>query len=515
MRIENSIRNILFGLGGYILNILIGFVTRSLFIKVLGIEYLGINGLFTNILMLLNLTELGIGAAIIFSLYKPLADKDEYRVAALMNLYKKAYRMIGIAVLTGGLVLAPFLGVLIKDMPDIPHITIIYILFLLQSVVSYLFFAYKSSIINASQNNYIISKYGYIYTICNGIMQVLLLLVTQNYILILTVQIGLDIMRNILIARQADRMYPFLKKYQDAKLQKEEVKKIYKDVYALSLSKICNIVLNGTDNIVISYFLGIVPIGIYSNYMYLINSINSILNIVFTSITSSVGNLNVTSDEEKKYLIYRVMNFVVFWFYGFCAISFFELLNPFISIWLGEQYLFGNSIVFIIILNFYTAGMQYTNTIYKDACGLFWNTRYRSLCMAIINIVSSVILVQYIGIAGVFLGTIISRLTTNFWFDPWTIHKNVFNKSLKNYFYRYLMYTGSVIIAGVVTVCINKNIIYTPIITLTLRGIVCLVVPNLIFVILFFRTSEFKYIKDIIFSKVFYKFRAKYNSVRG
>ena len=518
MRLENSIRNIIFGLGGYLLNILIGFITRTVFINILGTNYLGISGLFSNILTFLSLTELGIGTAIVFSLYKPLADKDEYKISALMNLYRRAYRLIGGIILIIGLMLVPFLNILIKDVHNIPNIEAIYILFLLQSVASYLFFSYKSAILNASQNNYIISKYGYIYSICNGIMQVIILNITKNYILMLSLQILIDIIRNILISKEVNKIYPYLIKNKNIHLEKCEIKKLYKDIYALSLSKVCGIVLNATDNIVISYFLGVVQVGIYSNYIYIINNINSILNIVFNSLTSSVGNLNATSDEEQKYFIYKVMNFIVFWFYGFCSICFLELLNPFISIWIGEKFLFDKIVVASIVLNFYTSGMQYTNTIYKDACGLFWNTRYRSLSMAVINIIFSIILVQYLGVMGVLLGTIISRLLTNFWFDPWTIHRNIFKKTTKRYFSKYFIYTLSVIVAGILTSIINSFWISNEIISFLMKAITCAIIPNLIFILLFFKTTEFKYLKDIILDKILYKvtfklkgFRIKYD----
>ncbi|WP_134702550.1 lipopolysaccharide biosynthesis protein [Ammoniphilus sp. YIM 78166] len=499
MRIQNSLKNIFFGLSGQFISILMGFIVRTIFIYTLGIEYLGVEGLFTSILMMLSLANLGFDTAMIYSLYKPLAEKDTYRIQALMNLYRRAYRLIGVIVLLIGLSILPFLPYLINGETTIDHIHVIYLLFLVNSVSSY-YFIYKQAIIIADQRNHIISKIHSVFIISSNILQIMLLLGTGNYIVVLAAQIIFRISENVYIAKRADKLYPYLKVKNDAALSKDEKKLFFENLYALLLYRISGIVINGTDNIVISIFIGVTAVGMYSNYLLIMTTLTTFIGYIFYSITASVGNLHVKENAEKKYFIFRVLYFANFWIYGFCAVCLWNLLNPVIMLWIGEQFVFSQFIVFSIVLNFFSAGMQTASTTFRDTTGLFKKGKYRPIIAAFINIGVSIILVNKIGIAGVFLGTVISRLCTYFWYDPYVVFKYVFQKSVKVYFVRYAWSVLIVFIAAVLTDTLagifNENML----INIGIRTVLCLTIPNILFFIIFRKSEEFKYLWNIVSS---------------
>lgn len=498
MRIQNSIKNIFFGLSGQIISSILGFLFRSIFIFTLGAELLGMNELFSSILIMLSLANLGFDTAMIYSLYRPLAENDTYRIQALMNLYKNAYRIIGIVVLLIGLSLFPFLPFLINGKTTINNINIIYILFLLNSVFSY-FFVYKQSIIVADQRNHIISKIHTVFIVISNLLQIVLLLIFKSYILVLLTQIVFRVLENIYISYKVNHLYPYIANENRSKLSKVEKNEFFKNLYAFMLYKISGVVITGTDNIVISKFIGIYWVGVYSNYFLIFSTLNSFLSYIFYSIKASIGNVNATENQEKQYFIFRVLNFSNFWVYGFCSICLWNLFNPFIDLWLGKDYLLNGVVVLGIILNFYTSGMQNASTTFRETTGLFKKGKYRPIYAAIINIVFSIILTIKFGMVGVFLGTIISRLFTYFWFDPFILYKYVFNVSIKKYFMRYGFFTLIVLVCGFITYEIGNLFQFKGILNLLVRGFVCLIIPNIIFYLFFKGTEELKYLKTIIF----------------
>jgi O-antigen/teichoic acid export membrane protein len=510
MRIENSIKNILFGLSGQIISTIMGFVVRTLFIYTLGIEYLGVDGLFTSILLMLSLANLGFDTAMIYSLYKPLANKNIREIQALMHLYQKAYRIIGIVVLAIGLSLLPLLPFLMNGSTEIDHIEWIYLLFLIQSVSSY-YFVHKQSIIVADQKNYIINKIHTVFIIISSLVMILLLIWIGNYIIVLCSQVIFRILENVYIAHISNKLYPYLREKPKSSLSIKEKKHFFGNLYSLLLYKLSGVVINGTDNIILAMFVGVASVGMYSNYLLIISTITTLLSYLFHSITASVGNLNVTESPEKKFFIFKVLTLANFWIYGFCTICLWNLFNPFIEIWLGSKYTFSNFIVFAIVLNFFTTGMQSATTIYRDTTGLFKIGKYRPVYAAIINIVVSVFLVGKIGIAGVFIGTVISRLCTYFWFDPYVIYKHVFHKPVYKYFVNYFSFTFLVFVIAEVSNMVFSNIfVNKPLYTLILNFIQSLVIPNVVFYIFFRRTEEFLYLKGIFHGVVNNFIRSEY-----
>lgn len=497
-RTENSIINSAMSIVTQVLTVVLNFAVKTVFIKMLNDEYLGVNGLFTNIITMLSLADLGIGIAIPYSLYKPLAKKDEHKINVLMNFYKKVYTIIGIAVLLIGLSLTPFLGLIIKDIPkNVPHLSLIYILFVIHSASSY-FFVYKKFLIDSDQKGYITSRIIFTFSTLLSIIQIILLVTTKNYILFLLSSIILVIIQNIYISSKANKLYPFIKNKTDEKLEKEDMEGIKKNVSSLFIYKVGTVIMNGTDNIIISKFIGLIIVGFYSNYVLIINSVTTVLNQIFNAITSSIGNLVVTTNKKRSKEVYDNLNFANFWLYALFGVCIIVLINPFINIWIGKKYVMGFSIVFLLVLNFYVLGMQSVTNSFRNAYGLFWIAKYRPIIMVIINIVISVVLVQFIGIEGVLIGTLISRLVTTAWLDPYIVHKYGFEISPKSYYIDYLKYLVIFIAISIILNYFVSMIAINNIFILILIAILVVISVNVILVLLFFKTSEFNYFYDKI-----------------
>lgn len=505
MRTQNSIKNMVFGIGSQLSSTIIAFITRTVFIHMLGLEYLGIEGLFTNILSILSLANLGMDSAIIFSLYKPLNEKNEVEIKGYMDFYKKVYRVVGIFILIAGLILIPYIPNIINQTVQIKEsLIVIYVLFLINSSSSY-FYVYKQSILQANQQSYLISKIHTYFIFISNTLQIGTLVIFKEYILFLIVQILCRIFENIVISIKAEKEFPFLKdKNIKGILKKDKKEKLYKDIYSMLLYKISGTVINSTDNIIISYFVGVIYVGIYSNYLLIISTVKTFTSYIFSSLTASVGNLIVSSQDDKKEFMFRQILFTSFWIYGFCSISFYILFNDFMVIWLKDNtYLLDSFTIIIVIINFYTAGMQSASTMYRDTTGLFSVGKYRPIIAAIINTMISIILAPKLGIAGVLLGTIISRLSVYFWFDPYVINKHIFNKNSKDYFVEYTKYTLVVILVGCITYIISNLLdglnIY---ISFILKILVCMVIPNILFMLIYRKSIYLKYLKDIFFRSI-------------
>ncbi|WP_339206404.1 oligosaccharide flippase family protein [Paenibacillus sp. FSL K6-3182] len=499
MRTSYSIKNLSITLIGQIVAMGIAFPARFVFVKFLGTEYLGINGLFTNIVSVLSFVELGIGSAIIFSLYKPIAENNSYQIKALMNFYKMAYQVIGIVVLVLGLLLLPFLDLIVQDSALQYNLYIIYLLFLLNSVISY-FYAYKRSIIIANQKNYIVNSIRYISLISLNVIQMVILITTKNFILFLIVQICLTIIENLIVSRVANKLYPFLKHSCNTKLDVNDKKGIYKNVRALMYHKFGSTVKLSTDSIVISTFIGINWVGLYSNYYLITNAINSILNQVFNSITASVGNLIVSENENNKYRVFENIYFANFWIGGISAICIFQLLNPFVTLWLGKNYLLSENIVLLISITFFVTVMRNSVLTFKNAGGLFTQDKFKPIIEAILNLVLSIYLAGKFGISGVLMGSLLSTVFTSFWIEPYIVYKYIFKKTVTAYFIKYIKYVGILIISTMVSVRFSNLNIQSELYLFLYKLFISLIIPNLIFYFLFKRTIEYIYFSKLISS---------------
>lgn len=490
-RTKNSIRNSSFSIMTQILTVIMDFIVKTIFIAVLGSEYLGINGLFSNIITLLSLADLGIGVAIPYSLYKPLAENNQQKIQGLMNYYRKIYNIIGSIVLIVGLSLTPFLDFIIKDMPDMEGLGLIYALFVTHSALSY-FFVYKKFLIESDQKGYIISKITFICSLCLNVTRVILLLLTKNFIIYLFCSIVWVLIQNFWYSYKANQLYPYIKEKNKETISVEDKKEISTNVKALLIYKVGNVITSGTDNIVISKFIGLVAVGIFSNYILIVNSLNNILNQLFNAITSSIGNLVVTNNERSK-SVFEKLNFFNFYIYSLCAICLFILINPFMYIWLGNDYVLSFTVSLCLSINFYIAGMQAVTNSFRSAYGLFYKAKFRPIVMVVINIVVSVMLVQSLGIPGVLIGTIASRLFTTAWLDPYIIYKYGFKESVLEYYKNYLYYLFIACVSGAILYGITSLFIGNTIIGWIVGAITTFVLYNFIIFVLFRKREEFQY----------------------
>ena len=475
----------------------ISFIARIFFIRTLGREYLGLNGLFTNVLTILSLAELGVGEAITFSLYKPLADNDTKKCTMLMQLYKKVYTVIGFAILIIGLCLTPFLPLIIKNMPDIPYINLIYALFVVNTAVSY-FFSYKRNLIIADQKRYIATFYRYLAHAVFTFLEIIYLVLFKNYIGYLLIMIAATLADNIMVSRKADKMYKFLKTEKEIPLDPESKDKIIKNTRAMMMHKVGNVVVNSTDNILLSMFVSLDSVGLYSNYFFITNALNSVTTHVFNSLTASVGNLFATSDNKNAYRVFREVYFLDYFMYSFIAVSLLCLFNPFIELWVGSDYLFSFDIVCIIVINFYITGMRKAVLTFREASGLFYKDRWKAVFEAIINLVSSIILAIYFGTFGVFLGTFISSITVCVWVEPLVLYKYGFKVKLIEYFKLYFMYEIITVACCALTYYLCSFITFGRWLSIALKALLCLIIPNTVNVIIFRNTMPYNYFKNLI-----------------
>lgn len=491
-------KNSIFALLSQICNILLNFISRTIFINMLGIEYLGINGLFTNILMLLSFAELGIGNAIIYGMYKPLAIKDNEKIKSLMNLYSNAYKIIGSFIFIAGLFIIPFMDFIIKDKPNISeNIIYIYILFLLNTALSY-FFVYKKSIIIADQKNYIILFYQQIFKILQVLCQIVILYMTKNYIVFLLIQIIFTLSENIYMSKKADYIYPFLKEKNIQKLDTKEKKIIFSNVVALFFYKFGSVILNGTDNIIISAIVGVTAVAINSNYMMIISAITTIVSQFLNGFTATIGNINAIGDEKSKESTFNKIFFISSWIYGFGSIGLLLFLNETITLWIGSKFIFNNLIVFCMILHFYVNGVHFAAYTYRVTMGFFVQGRWTPLIAAILNIILSLWLGNVIGIAGIFLATSIARCFTTGIVDPILIYKKGFNKNPIKYYLKYLLFVLIFIALYILLKFITSYIIIDGIIGLIIKVMLVSILFNLSMFIIFYKNREFKEIRNII-----------------
>ena len=477
------------------------------FTRTLAAEYLGINGLFGNILSMLSLAELGIGAAIGYALYKPLAEDDHDKIASLVKLYGKCYQIIGVIVGLVGILLIPFLNILISSQPNIKEsIHLIYIIYLFNTASTY-FFSYRSSLIIASQQNYIVTAVSYLITIIQSILQMAWLTLTHEYLGYLIISSIGTLVYNFTISHIAVRKFPYIVGKDIKPLEKEEKHKIVRNVRALIIWKLSGLMVNSTDNIIITYFDGLIAVGLSSNYTLLSGTLTSLISQFFNGITASVGNLNAIESKEKKLSMFYNINLANFWMYGWAAIGIFVVSSDMVRLLFGETYVLPLKIPFIIALNFYMVGMQNAIWTYKNTMGLFRQGRYLLFLTATINLGCSILLGKLWGLFGILLATAISRALTNTWYDPYAVFKYGLNERPLKYFIRYFVFLLILVFTGLCCYFVSSAFSYSLVINLMIKLIICTVLPNIIFFLCFCHQEEFKYFKSILMRFAYKKVR--------
>lgn len=492
-RTENSARNFAITMTAYGCNFALQLVNRIVFVRLLSEEYLGLSGLFSNIMLMLAIVDLGLGEAMVYTLYKPLAEHNEEKIKSLLSLSQRLFSLIGFTVLLVGGALTPFLQIFIHDMPAIPLIRVYYLLYLLETVVPY-FFCSKRFLIFCDQKMYISSISNLIKKMLTAVVQIAILLLTRNFLLFLIVQVILTLAENRVIVKIADKLYPYIKSKIIEPLDKKEERAIKRNVYAASFHKIGNTVLNSSDNIILSTYIGLSAVGLYSNYALIVTTLQTFISGLFSAVAASVGNLAASKEEgtDQESIFARLL-LANFFIVMFCTTCLFSLLNPFIRICYGDKYLLSIAAVASFVGAFYLIGMRRTVTTFRDAAGLFWYDRYKAVIECALNIAISIPLTIRLGIAGTFLGTIISLLLVSCWVEPYVFFKHYFHKSMIPYLLKQLLYALLTVCTCVLAAWLGSLIPDESIIGFIFRMLISAAVTISVFAAAFFRTSEFAY----------------------
>ena len=512
-RTKNTIINTITGFGGQLLTVILQFVVRTVFIHTLGKEYLGINGLFHNILSMLSLAELGVGSAIAFRLYKPLANHDEKRVRVLMKFYRLAYKVIGAFILVMGLLLIPFLPRLIKDYDSLEKLGInaafLFVLFLMQSVSSYLFLAYRSTVVTADQKKYILDLIHYAVRVVQAIVQIIVLVVFHSFIAYTAVAIAMAIINSLISGVIAKKRYPQYFLPEKDSLTSAEIKEMFQDCGALFIYKANGVVVKATDNLVLSSFIGIAAVGIYSNYMLLYRTFVDLIQRIFNASRASMGNLFATETREKQYHFFRVMNLLTALLFGTAGVGVAVCGNEVIENWIGAEYLLQQPVPILIGIELYFAGILVNLGQVRGVSGVFRQAWYRPLLGIIVNIIVSITLVQVWGISGVILGTIASYVLTNFLIEPALIYKYAFQgfKPVSDYYKTNVFYMLIAVVVTAADMFICSNLftghgLLSAIVHILITGIS---VPAM-FVLISWKKEEGSYLRNKIiwlFKKIF------------
>ena len=490
-RSHNAVRNMRVGLVSKIINLLCPFVVRTVFIHTLGAEYLGVNSLFTSVLSVLSLTELGFSSAVVFNMYKAIADDDDDTINALLFFYRKVYRYVGLIILGIGLALIPFLPYLAKSSyPSDINPVVVYLVFLLNTVLSYFMFAYLSSLMNAFQRTDVNTRVTMVMNIIMNGIQIAVLLTVKNYYAYLAVMPVFTVLSNIRTAVIAKRMYPQYHPF--GKLSEAVKADIKEKVSGLMIQKVCNVSRNAFDSIFVSAFLGFVETSIYNNYFLVMNSLIGVLAIATNAVLAGAGNSVALETQGKNHQDMMRMNFVYMWISGWCTVCLLCLYQSFMAMWAGADLTFPMSSVILFCVYFYTLKMGDIRGMYVEAAGLWWQNRYRALAESIANIVLNYLLGKYFGVNGIIAATLISLFFINFCYGSQLIYKYYFTEQkMSGYFLfhaRCAAVTAS--ICGVTFLLCSR--LPESLSFFFVKMVICTILPNGLYLLLYRNTKMYR-----------------------
>lgn len=499
-RKKNSFRNMITAVSSNVLTIAVGLIAQAIFIKILGSEYLGLNGLFSNVISMLGIVELGIGSAIIYNMYKPIAEDNHEKIKSLMQFYKKSYRIIILIISIIGLLIIPF----IKYIVDIESVTVhvniylVYILFLLGTVCSYIL-SYKRSMLYADQKEYITNIIHIGYTVIVNTLQLVFLYLTHDYYLYLIIKVIMCLVENIVISSYVNRKYSYLKDEIVTKLDSKTEKDIFKKIKALFFHKIGTFIVSGTDNIIISKYLGLITVGLYSNYYMIINAVQMVINHIIQATRASIGNLLVTESKAKQFDVFNKIRFVNFWISCFSSICIFVIMDSFITIWIGYKFVLPTKVLLVLVINFFIVSSRSTYGAFKEAAGIFYEDRFVPIIESILNIVLSIIFVKKFGLMGVFMGTIGSGLVLWCYSYPKYVYNKIFGRKIVDYIretiYYFIIFAFIAGFTYSLAILISFDNIYLQFVS---NVLITLIIPNVIMLLLFSKDEKFKYFINIL-----------------
>jgi O-antigen/teichoic acid export membrane protein len=447
-RTKKASKNVFYNLSSQILILVITFISRTFFINAFGVEYLGINGLFSDVLGMLSMADLGFNTAMVFSLYKPLAENDKTKIAGLITFYRKVYLLIAATVTLVGIAIIPLLPYLVKVNRPIPDLWLYYLFALANVVVSYLC-VYKTSILSADQKGYIIALVSMGTGIFGMCLQILSILLWSNYIVYLAIGSVVVLTNNLISSAIATKRYPFINSR--VQLHNNEKKNIYTNIRSAFIYKVSSVLLNGTTNVIISVIISTAVVGYYSNYLMIQNKIMLLYSSAFAAVTASIGNLIATENAAKKKQIFECEQSISFIFSGIVIPCYIALANDFIKIWLGTDYTLTFAVVTAAGINLYLGCVFQPLWSYRDATGIYQKTKWAMVCCAILNILLSVILGKLLGLFGIVIASSLSRISTYAWFEPKILFKTYFKHSPREY---YIHTIQNALFVALLTACI-------------------------------------------------------------
>ncbi|EQB88377.1 O-antigen/teichoic acid export membrane protein [Clostridium punense] len=499
MRIKNAKRNVMYGIITYLLLMVLTFVNRRIFIDVLGQDMAGLQGLFLNLLSFLNLVESGVGIAIMFSLYTPFAEDDKEQIRSILSLYSRIYKTCGVAILIMGLVLVNFLGIFVKGQVNIEYAKIAFILYIIDTTINY-FFSYKTCLLYASQNGYLISIWDFVFKATRYIVQILIIFLTKSFIYFILIQLITNVLYLIVINYVINKKFSWINKIKPSVVKGRD--NIVKNIKALFIHKLGSFVVFSTDNILISYFLNLKTVALFTNYNMILSFCSNFTGKIFDGINPSIGNLLTEENPTKSYEVFQRIFFFNFWLSSFISISLYNTIDNFVVLWLGKQFIMDRTVLVVLLINLYISTMRMSIDRFKESGGLYYADRYAPFFEVIINLVFSIILVKKIGLAGVFIGTLISNLSVIFWVKPKIVFNNVFKKSFSQYLVLYIKYLVIALIPLSLTrIAVNLLNLNYGFMDFLLNVMVNIVIINLSYLIIFKRNKELLYYKRLIIGK--------------
>lgn len=497
-RIKKTEKNFIYAIIFQISKMVLVFINRIVFVRILGAEYLGINGLFSNILSVLSVADLGITTAMMYSLYKPLANDDKGEISKYINYYKKIYNIIALVIIIFGLLLMPFLKYIVNLPENNDNVYLYYFVLLLNTTLTYLY-VYKTTLLHADQKMYIISKYDTLFQFIMFFLQIIILIFMKSFLLYLICNLVCTLLGNYFKVRKTEQLYPYLKGNKSLTIGKKEKKNIFRNVKSLFIYKIGDVIQTNTDNILISIFVGTITVGYYSNYSTIILIFTSFITLVFNAMKASLGNYVNCNDKNKQYEMFNLLETYNYWLVAFCSICFIELIPAFIKICFGQEYVMNDIILYCAVGIFYVQNIRQTIWMYREVTGLFNETKYFSLVTSSLNLILSIILGKNYGIIGILVATIISSMVYSWWKEPVLLFSKYFKKSSKTYFYNYISRFCLLFLIFIVCNFINRFInIGNLYVYFIVKAIITVFVFLVVFLVVYRNSYEFEFLKKIL-----------------
>ena len=482
---------------GQLVSVLCTFITRMVFVRYLSQDYLGLETLFSNVLSILALAELGIGSAIVFTLYKPLAEDDHEAIKSIMRLFGRCYNVIGVVIAILGCIIAPNITLFISDTPDIPHLSLYFLFFVGNTSVSY-FFSYKGSLISADQKNYIVALIRYAFQIGLSLAQIAVLVLTGSYLLYLTCMLLSTLFMNITTAVTANRLYPYLKEKDIKPIDPEVLGTIKRNVAGMVIHKSSSVVNAPVNGVILSWLTTLSTVAIYGNYLLVMNSLARVVDQMFDAIVASIGNMGVEASPERQYEVYRTSVFVDSMLFGALVACYAALIAPFVEFAFGGNYLFPMHVALLFAAWFYFRGIRDASLSFISAYGLYWQTKYKALAETIVLLATTIPMTYFFGIEGLLVANIFVQVFISLLWEGLILHKHGFKRSAAGYFARQGLYTLVGVVLTVVACVVVSFIPGGPILRFLVGAVACLVIGFGGYALVFWRTREMREVLGIV-----------------